>query len=179
MKTATVCLVSMGILLLVAPPPASAIELREYVFTAGGDRLSGASCRTTCTLGQILTEGMCNSDWATYTGFWHPYGWRSLCYPSSGIGLPAHPPVAFELIPVSPNPVGRQGAIRFGLPRAAPVSIGIYDVAGRLRARPIDGVIPAGWHQTMLDRAGLCSGIYFCRMSAPGFQAVRRFVLTK
>src|SRR5262249_25823622 len=54
-------------------------------------------------------------------------------------------PVAFALS-VHPNPSIGPTTIEYSLPRAAPVKLRVFDIAGREVARLVDGVQPAGRH---------------------------------
>ncbi len=90
--------------------------------------------------------------------------------------------VRFALGPVSPNPFTETAAITFSAPAAAAVSIGIYDVKGRLVRTLQNGPVSAGVHQAAWDGrddsgAEVARGVYFCRMSAAGFNATEKVVL--
>ncbi len=70
-----------------------------------------------------------------------------------------------------PNPFSHAAKIRYGLDRAGPVSIGVYDLKGRLVATLFSGEKTAGSHS--LDWFGLddrgkpvASGVYLCRMTS-------------
>ena len=81
-----------------------------------------------------------------------------------------------------PNPFRARTTFYFDLPEAGPVSLGIYDVAGRLVARVVDGVMPAGPQQAAWDRSALgdapdASGVLFARLSFGGRIQMRRMVL--
>ena len=70
-------------------------------------------------------------------------------------------------------------SIRFALPDPGPVTIRLYDVAGREVRTLVDEELPAGWHRTVLEAGGLASGIYFCRMTAGEFTDARKLLLLK
>jgi hypothetical protein len=87
-----------------------------------------------------------------------------------------------RLLGSAPNPFGRSAAVRFMLPRAMPVAVSIYDVAGR-RVRRIQsaGSMPAGVGELAWDgrsEAGemLRSGVFFCRLDVPGAENRRGMV---
>jgi hypothetical protein len=90
--------------------------------------------------------------------------------------------VAFALGPVSPNPFSKAAVVSYSAPRAASVSIDIYDVNGRLVQTVFSGQVEAGTHQATwngTDSAGsrVARGIYFCRMSAGEFNATQKIVM--
>jgi len=67
----------------------------------------------------------------------------------------------------SPNPLRRQGALGFNLPRGGKVSIHLYDVRGRRVHTLMDRAwLVAGNHTVGVDReaAGLGTGMYFYRI---------------
>ena len=55
------------------------------------------------------------------------------------------PPAAFALS-IRPNPTAGSGTIEYSLPHEALVRVRVFDVAGRVVARLVDGPQPAGRH---------------------------------
>lgn len=83
-----------------------------------------------------------------------------------------------------PNPFNPQTAIRFELPRAAEVSVSVYDPAGRLVRSLVEGDLGAGTHQTLwdgLDDDGraVSTGIYHYKLSSMGETLWGRMTLLK
>jgi subtilisin-like proprotein convertase family protein len=83
-----------------------------------------------------------------------------------------------------PNPFAGVTAFRFGLPRDEDVRLAVYDVQGRnvatLAARTYEaGIHTVTWNGR--DAAGrlVADGVYFCRLSAGRYSAVRRIVYMK
>ncbi len=88
-------------------------------------------------------------------------------------------PRDFALEPVSPNPFNSSAMVKFALPRPALVKIAVYDILGRKTATLAEGEMKAGHHTVRFDGGGLPSGIYFCRMQADDFSAVRKVLLLR
>lgn len=97
-------------------------------------------------------------------------------------------PQAFALQRNYPNPFNPVTSIRFELPRAARVSITVYDMLGREVRTLIDDDSPAGYHQVQWDGTtdrGLpaSSGMYTYRMTAndgeSAFVATHKMMLLK
>ena len=98
-------------------------------------------------------------------------------------------PVSFALMQNYPNPFRNSTLIRFAIPEASDVHIGVYSVSGQEVARLIDGRVEAGyqsvqWNAT--DRSGntLPPGMYVYRMQARSvktgeFYRSRKMVLIK
>ncbi len=84
-----------------------------------------------------------------------------------------------------PNPFNPQTSIGFRLPEAAVVSLGVYDLAGRLiRSIVKDEVTQEGFHTVVWDgrdAGGLpaASGVYFYRLDVGEFSETKRMVLIK
>jgi len=88
------------------------------------------------------------------------------------------------LEPVRPQPVRSSVAIQYQLPRAAAVSLELFDVRGR-RVRTIEqgwreaGTSQARWEGVDAAGARVPSGIYFVRLSADGASATERLVFLR
>ena len=84
----------------------------------------------------------------------------------------------------SPNPVTGTTEIRYEIPRSSPVSIKVYDAAGRLVRILVDERKGAGRHAVSWDGrnfAGkrVAGGVYFCRMTAGAFTATRKMLVLR
>lgn len=81
-----------------------------------------------------------------------------------------------------PNPFRTRTTFFFDLPEAGPVSLGIYDVAGRLVSHVVDDVLVAGphtatWDRTVPGNGRGASSVLFARLSFGGRIQMRRMVL--
>lgn len=90
-------------------------------------------------------------------------------------------PAAFALAPVAPNPARSTARLTFTLPRAVPVTLRVYGLAGELVRTLAEGPHAAGTHEVRWDghdRSGrlVGPGVYFVHLEAPGQSAVRRMV---
>jgi hypothetical protein len=103
--------------------------------------------------------------------------------PSAGVGDGAGR-VAFALEQNAPNPFTRSSVIRFALPASGPVSLRVYDIAGRVVRTLASGVMQAGYHQRVWDGrddAGTPShpGIYFYRLDASSGTRARKMIFLR
>jgi len=94
-------------------------------------------------------------------------------------------PKRFALVQVRPNPFNPSTTLEYDVPaNGGRVAIRIYDVAGRLVKSLVDGAQTAG-RQTVTwggrnDRdQALATGIYFVRMTAPGYEKTRKVLMVK
>jgi len=89
------------------------------------------------------------------------------------------------LYPPVPNPAPGLALIRYDLPAASPVRLGLYDLQGRLvRTLERRSMVNAGRHAIQWDGRGtrgdeLRAGIYFLHLEAMGARQVRRVVVTR
>jgi len=88
-------------------------------------------------------------------------------------------PTQFALSAPFPNPFNATTTLRFDLPRAAMVTLRIYDVLGRESAVLATGMKPAGSYTTIWNAAESPSGIYFARLETDGFAQTRKLLLVK
>ncbi len=93
-------------------------------------------------------------------------------------------PQAFALDVPAPSPFRTQTALRYHLPSAAEVTLGVYDVTGRRVRTLAAGLHPAGshdasWNGTDDGGALLASGLYFCRLQAGTRTYTRTLLLVR
>jgi hypothetical protein len=91
-------------------------------------------------------------------------------------------PSALRFYAPRPNPLSRETRFAFDLPRAAQVSLEVFDVHGRRVAGILSGEMPAGHHEARWNAGGerggrLAAGLYFARFRTPGLVDSRRLVL--
>ena len=78
-----------------------------------------------------------------------------------------------------PNPFNPTTEIRYQLANRGHVNISLYDASGAKIAMLLNAPRNAGSHSLHFDGSGLASGIYFYRIQAGTFDAVRKMVLMK
>jgi hypothetical protein len=112
-------------------------------------------------------------------------------YPSRGFAALALPPspasrqVAIApatargvSLALTPNPSRSRVRFAFSLSAPATVSLGVYDIAGRRVAAPLDRNLErAGDHTFTLDTTHLRAGVYYGRLDAGTTLITRRFVV--
>ncbi len=103
--------------------------------------------------------------------------------PPSGIGTTR--PLTFALNQNYPNPFNPTTVIRYDVPASGgKVILRIYDVKGRLVRTLVDGYQSSGqktaiWHGRNNHGQNVVTGVYFYRMTAPGFEMTKKLVLLK
>jgi len=89
----------------------------------------------------------------------------------------------FALVKLSPNPTGGPTVMEYTVAQAAKVSLSIVDLQGRVVARLVNGVQPAGryhvtWSGTS-ETGTLSQGAYFVQYKAAGHSSLKRLVLAR
>ncbi len=88
-------------------------------------------------------------------------------------------PAQFSLQQNYPNPFNPSTVISYDLPLDVHVTLKVYDVLGREVMTLVNGVVEAGYHQTILNAANLASGLYFYRLQAGAYASVKKLMLMK
>ncbi len=88
-------------------------------------------------------------------------------------------PSEFGLEQNYPNPFNAQTTIRYNLPVASKVMIGVFDLLGRKIAVLVDENQQAGGHQIIWNAADIPSGMYFYKIETDGFAGSKNMLLLK
>lgn len=78
-----------------------------------------------------------------------------------------------------PNPFNPTTVISYGLHTGGLVTLRVYDILGREVRTLVNGYQDSGIHTATFDGSNLSSGIYFCRLTAPGSTQVKKILLMK
>ena len=85
---------------------------------------------------------------------------------------------------VYPNPFNPHTSIAYLIPKAGPVTLGIYDARGKLVRTLVDGVQSHGehvetWDGMNDDGASVASGVYYVRLQSNGRVKTQKAVLLR
>jgi len=89
------------------------------------------------------------------------------------------PPTVYELGNAYPNPFNGRTVVSVAIPQSGEISLGLYDVNGRLVQMVANRHLNAGRYDIAFNADTLPAGLYLLRMEADGFSAVRRLVLVR
>ena len=83
-----------------------------------------------------------------------------------------------------PNPFNPKTDISFALTKSGPVTLKVYDIAGRLLSVLVDDVLEAGdhastWNGRDMEGRAQSSGVYFYQLQAEGKVMAKRMVILK
>lgn len=105
--------------------------------------------------------------------------------PEQVTGVDGWVPRSFELRQNTPNPFNPSTEIAYAVPNeGGNVRIAVYDSGGRLVKLLVDQAGTPGWKRVTwngLDGSGsrVASGIYYCKMEAPGYERTIKLALLK
>ncbi len=88
-------------------------------------------------------------------------------------------PEEFSLSQNYPNPFNPTTTIEFSLPNESDVMLKVYNLLGQEVATLLSGQMKAGYHKVKFDASGISSGIYFYKIQAGDFSAVKKLMLLK
>jgi hypothetical protein len=91
----------------------------------------------------------------------------------------ANLPKVFALKQNYPNPFNPKTKISFDVPKSAQVEVSVYNLLGQRVETLVDGYMDAGAHSVDWDAARYSSGVYFYRISTPGFSETKKMTLLK
>jgi hypothetical protein len=88
-------------------------------------------------------------------------------------------PREYSLSQNFPNPFNPITQISYALPQAGEVRLNVFNMNGQQVADLVNGYKTAGRYQAIFNGAQLSSGVYFYRLEAGSFTAVKRMLLVK
>jgi hypothetical protein len=91
---------------------------------------------------------------------------------------------AFALAQNTPNPFRGTTSVRFAVPKEGPVTLAVYNVAGRKVADLVSGSLGAGahavsWDGTDRDGGRVASGVYLYRLTAGGESVAKEMIFVR
>ena len=154
------------LVLLLSAPAWSATGETKWTVDGGGTRSTGGAFAVTGTIGQPDAGVLTGGTFALLGGFWFG-GTHVLAVSDSTLASAAGRTLALA---VAPNPCRSTTTLRFDLPRAGHVQLGVYDASGRQVSDVTDATLAPGtyaiaWRAQAGERP-LPSGLYFVRLRA-------------
>lgn len=120
----------------------------------------------------------CFSLYSTGTGA-NVYSSR-LCFSTVGIsGNNNEVPDNFSLQQNYPNPFNPATTIKFSIPVGSFVKLTVFDAAGKVVTELVNEELSAGNYDYSFSALNLASGVYFYKLTAGDFSAVKKMLLVK
>jgi len=149
--------------------------IKNAVFSGAGSRSQSDSYILTDAIGQPLPVGQFTSDnYSLSTGFFYNS--------ETATDIDDEEPLIpkqFKLENNFPNPFNPTTTIEYSIPEDSDVTISIYDLNGQLIQSLVDDNKTAGVHKTIWNATNISSGIYFYKIRADHFTAVKKCILIK
>jgi hypothetical protein len=95
------------------------------------------------------------------------------------LGVVVDAPKEFRLMQNYPNPFNPLTQIGYELPYGTNVSLKVYDLLGREVLTLIEGMQEAGHQEATFDASAYASGVYFYKLQAGNYSAVKKLMLLK
>jgi len=173
MRQAVLLLSVLALVVALSVATSAQYQITESVIGSGGGGASGGSYSLLGTVGQPAIGVTSGGSYLNQIGFWYQPGWILTSVEDELF------PTRFSLGQNFPNPFNPVTTFRFAVPRAARVTITLYDVAGRVVRELVDDDYAPGYHTLPLSADGLASGVYFCRMASEDFSETTKLLLLK
>ena len=103
----------------------------------------------------------------------------SVCIPIGIKRIGETVPMSYKLYQNYPNPFNPSTFINYQLPVKSFVTIVIYDILGRNIAQLVNKEQTSGSYQVEWDASDYSSGVYFYKLTAGGFQDIKKMLLIK
>jgi hypothetical protein len=113
-----------------------------------------------------------------YGVFWVDFTINKV-FPITGVDEQKEPTAEFELASNYPNPFNQTTLIKFFLPTPTYVTLKVYNVSGEQVMTLINEKMPAGYHETIFNAAGLPSGTYFYQMKSGKISRTKKMTLLR
>jgi hypothetical protein len=97
----------------------------------------------------------------------------------TGVSRDGLQPGMFALEQNYPNPFNPTTTINFSLAKASNVKLTVYNILGQQIRTVVDTRMNAGQQSIVFDASKLASGVYFYRLEAGDFSAVKKMLLLK
>ncbi|MBI5806443.1 T9SS type A sorting domain-containing protein [candidate division TA06 bacterium] len=88
-------------------------------------------------------------------------------------------PLQYALSPSYPNPTNRLTSFKYQLPKSSNVKLNIYNISGQVVKQFEMGNQKPGHYTIAWDAAKAASGVYFYKLNAGDYQAIKKLVVVK
>ena len=80
---------------------------------------------------------------------------------------------------IAPNPMSSGGMVHLAIPKSGRYTMTLYDLSGRVAARPLDSVLDAGSLPVAVDASSLPAGTYIAALQGGGRRWCSRMVVLR
>jgi len=157
-----------------------AVYVNSLILDSGAElNLNGLKLYTWVTIGGTPTLSLI--DESNYHEFGGYFIGSFVNWP---VGVSGGPPLRAAILTNRPNPFNPSTRIEFSVSARVPVTLDVFDVAGRRVSRLADAVFEAGihhvdWDGTTMAGQSAGSGVYFGVLAAGNERSVKKMVMLK
>ncbi len=153
---------------------ASVLDTRDYWIEQSVD-LSEFNGHT------VLIRFRLASDGAEERDGWYLDDIRIIHYNYAPLSVTEIAPVAefFDLSQNYPNPFNPSTTVRFSIPRNSHTELSVFDAIGRKISTVVEQNLQAGSYTATIDARQLSSGVYFYRLVAGSYTAIKKMTVLK
>ncbi len=172
MKSLVICVLVSATVVFADP------EHMPISVSAGGaaQAVNDLGHRVQGTVGQVIAMRTISADAVLHSGFWPS---RNAAAPLSVERREPALPTEIEFHAAYPNPFNPSTRLSFSLPRAADVTLTLFDVTGRRVATLVNENFSAGTHSLTWTASRVSSGTYFARFETAGKSLTQKLHLIK
>jgi hypothetical protein len=143
-----------------------------------GDAAQQVVGERVCTAGDIDGDGRSEFMISNYSSYPRQHLW--VCkYTGLGIEDEKQRPLTSLRLDVAPNPARGAFLVRYEVTSPSRVSVGLYDVGGRLVRSLSEGEVAPGRYEAKLPSGVLPAGVYICTLDNGATRISRKVVLTE
>jgi len=144
------------------------------VISNGGVASNNATLYLAGTVGQTAIGVTSNTTFEMSSGFW-PAADIVVDVSDDNLGLPTK----FKLFNNYPNPFNPATTIKYDIPKSTFVTLKVYNITGQLIGTLVNEQKSAGRYSVSWNAENTSSGVYFYRITAGNFSAVKKGVVLK
>ncbi|MGA3287850.1 MAG: T9SS type A sorting domain-containing protein [Bacteroidota bacterium] len=130
-----------------------------------------------CVLNVSINGPVTGSDY--HLGSWMLVDNLAFSNSSAVEGQDNNKPEIFSLNQNYPNPFNPSTTISYSLSKASYVKLRVYNILGKELTTLADGFQSAGNHSAHFLASNMASGVYFYRLEAEGYTAMKQMLLVK
>ncbi|MBU1874656.1 T9SS type A sorting domain-containing protein, partial [bacterium] len=128
--------------------------------------------RDVCIRWNVFVTDNIDTTWSNET-------WHFTIIGQLGIETVAELPFSYTLHQNYPNPFNPSTVIQYSIPKTSHVSLTIYNMTGQIVEKLINQTQEPGFYSVNWDARIVSTGMYFYRIQADGFSAVKKCLLIK
>jgi hypothetical protein len=161
---------------------AQSYTLKPIVLNEGGKKVTSGNYVAGLSVGQQTgSNALTSGPYRAVFGFWNPITGPLLGIEEKNFQKASSFPLVFSLSQCYPNPFNSQTVIRYSIPKETEVNLKVFNTAGRDVRTLVNGKQKPGnynvtWNLKGVSQSRLPNGVYFYRLEAGDYTAIKKMV---